>query len=91
MKVVDFLDVTLNLDDATYKPFMKPNDSPLYINIDSNHQPSVLENIPKSVNRRLSKISSNEKVFKDSVSPYQDALDKAGFPPVSKYAKTTRN
>ena len=36
MKIVDFLDVTFNLDDGTYKPFMKPNDSPLYININSN-------------------------------------------------------
>ena len=91
MKIVDFLDVTFNLDDGTYKPFMKPNDSPLYININSNHPPSILENIPKSVNRRLSKISSNEQIFKDSVSPFQDALDKAGFSHTLKYEKTTRN
>ena len=31
-KVVDFLDVTINLSDGTYRPYMKPNNNPLYIN-----------------------------------------------------------
>ena len=79
MKIVDFLDVTFNLDDGTYKPFMKPNDSPLYININSILLSHLQILTPKSVNRRLSKISSNEQIFKDSVSSIQDALDKAGF------------
>ena len=88
MKIVDFLDVTFNLNDGTYKPFMKPNDFPLYGNSNSNHPPSILENIPKSVNRRLCKISSNEKVFKDSVAPFQEALGKSGYSHVLKYEKT---
>ena len=27
-KVVDFLDITMNLDENTFKPFIKPNDTP---------------------------------------------------------------
>ena len=35
--VADFLDVTLDLSDGTYKPYRKPNDTPVYINAASNH------------------------------------------------------
>ena len=31
LQTVDFLDVSLNLDENTYKPYRKPNDKPLYI------------------------------------------------------------
>ena len=34
---VDFLDVTLDLTNETYKPFRKPNDNPSYIDKHSNH------------------------------------------------------
>jgi len=37
MKSVDFLDVHLNLTTATYEPYRKPGDNPLYINAQSNH------------------------------------------------------
>ena len=39
-KVVDFLDVTNNLSDGTYRPYMKPNNNPLYINKQGN-QPQM--------------------------------------------------
>ena len=58
---------------------MKPNGSPLYVHKDSNHPRSILENIPKSINRRLSSISSNQEVFKAACPPYQAALEKSGY------------
>ena len=64
IKSVNFLDVNLNLENETYKPYMNPNDFPLYVDTQSNHPPNILRNIPKSVNRRLCSISSNEEVFK---------------------------
>ena len=33
----DFLDVTLNLSFHKYRLFRKPNDQPLYLNVQSNH------------------------------------------------------
>ena len=42
-KIVDFLAVTLNLDNGTFKPFSKSNSTPTYINIDSNHPRSILK------------------------------------------------
>ena len=76
-KVVDFLDVTLNLTSDTHKPFLKPNNKLLYVNSESNQPPHILENIPISVNIRLSVISSSEDIFNKIVKTYKDALDKS--------------
>ena len=38
-KVVDFLDVTLNLSTGLYQPYQKPNNKINYIHRDSNHPP----------------------------------------------------
>ena len=45
----------------------------------SNHPPNIIRNIPESVNRRLSEISSDEAVFNEAATPYQDALHKSGY------------
>ena len=79
LKVVNFLDITLDLNSGVYKPYMKPNDNPIYIHTKSNHPPAIIRNIPESVNRRLSSISKNEQVFKEAIPPYQEALLKSGF------------
>ena len=63
-KNVDFLDINLNLTTSIYKPYMKAGNIPTYGHSKSNHPRGILENIPKSVNKRLSKISANEVVFK---------------------------
>ena len=77
LKIVDFIDVTLNLTDSTDKPYHKLNDEICYIHKESNHPPSITKQLPISIEARLSKISSNEKVFNESVSIYQEALDKS--------------
>ena len=47
--------------------------------------------MPISVETRLSKISSNEKVFNESVSIYQETLDKSGYNHKLKFQKTSTN
>ena len=47
LHVVDFLDVQFNLKTNSYKPYMKPNNEPVYINKNSNHPPQVLKNSQK--------------------------------------------
>ena len=90
-KIVDFLDVTFDLDSGIFKPFIKPNDSPLYINNLSNHPPSILKNLPASVNRRLSNISSNEGVFSEALPPYKNALSDSGYKNDLKFEPTKQN
>ena len=40
-KIVNFLDITLDLQRDLFKPFMKPNNTLLYVNKESNHPPSI--------------------------------------------------
>ena len=42
----NFLDLTFDLNNGTYKPCRKPNDEPLYINQSSNHPPPILRELP---------------------------------------------
>ena len=76
---MNFLDVTFDLNTGIYKPFIKENDSPLYVNMKSNHPPTVLKNIPERINNRLSRISANKTVFDDAAPVYQEALTRSGY------------
>ena len=89
LKTVDFLDITLNLTDSTYKPYHKPNDEICYIHKESNHPLSITKQLPISIETRLSKLSSNEKVFNESVPIYQEALDKSGYKHQLTFQKTS--
>ena len=71
-KVVDFLDVTLNLATQKYHPFLKPGNIPVYIHADSNHPPSVKKAVTIGINKRLCDISSDETSFRRNVKAYQD-------------------
>ena len=78
-KIVNFLDVTLNLNDGNVTPFMKENNTILYVNKQSNHAPATLKAIPQGVQSRLTRNSSNQEIFNAAVQPYQDALEASGY------------
>ena len=88
---VDFLDVTMNLNEESFKPFRKPNDTPTYIHRESNHPPHVIRNIPDAINKRLSSISSNQDLFNNAIPDYQSALKKSGFSTRMKYTPPSTN
>ena len=77
--VVDFLDVQFNLKTNSYKPYMKPNNEPVYINKNSNHPPQVLRELPKSTEKRISNISSSKEIFDISKPIYEKTLNECGF------------
>ena len=91
LKIVDFLDVTLYLTDSTYRPYHKPNDEICYIHKESNHSSSITKQRSISIETRLSKLSLNEKVFDESVTIYQEALDKSGYKHQLTFQKTSTN
>ena len=78
-KVVNFLDLTLDLTTEKYKPYSKPTSTPLYVHGKSNHPQCIIKNIPEAINKRLSEISSDEETFKEAAAPYQEALQKSGY------------
>ena len=45
-KIVNFLDGTLNLSDNTYKPFLKTDQYPSNINVNSNHPKNIIKKSP---------------------------------------------
>ena len=53
MKTVNYLDVTLNLENSTYRPYQKENNQIKYINIESNHPLSIIKQLPLSIEARL--------------------------------------
>ena len=79
LKVMNFLDVEVDLNTGTHKPYTKPNNSLLYIDINSNHPPSTLNKTVLAVQSRLSMLSSNRGIFEQAAPPYQEALDRAGY------------
>ena len=54
LKTIDYLDVTFDLQSNSYKPYRKPDNLPVYIHKDSNHPPSILRELPKTIAKRLS-------------------------------------
>ena len=59
----EFLDVTFNLAKNKYFPFRKANNTPLYINAFSNHPPTIIKQLPKMINKRISDLSCNKEEF----------------------------
>ena len=64
-QTVNFLDVTLSTD-GSFKPYRKPINSVAYVSKTSNHLPSILKNIPSSIQKRLTTTSSSEENFLDA-------------------------
>ena len=85
LKEVDFLDVTLNLQNGTYRPYKKPDDKLLYIHSLSNHPPQIIKQLPNSISERLSKNSSNQEFFNTVKVEYEDALKMSGYKVDLKY------
>ena len=79
MKVVNYLDVTLDLNGNSFRPYSKCNNELSYINFDSNHPPSVVKRLPRTLELRISSTSSNELIFKNATPPYEEAFKKSGF------------
>ena len=88
IRKTDYLDVAFDLQNDLHKPFRKENDSPLYINIHSNHPPTIIKQIPKNIEKRLSYLSSNKAIFEEQKPIYEEALRKSGYKSKLEYQET---
>ena len=79
LRIVNYLDVTLNLNDGSFRPCDKPDDIIQYINKEFNHPPNLIKHLPASIEKRLSNNSFDEKIFQESAIYYEDTLNKAGY------------
>ena len=78
-KIVNFLDVTLNLNDGKHKPYRQLNNDPLYIHRHFNHPPSIIKQLPASINHRISKLSCDQETFDSAAPLYENALKQSNF------------
>ena len=85
MKIVNYLDVTFNLNDSTYRPYQKPDNIIQYIHVESNHLPNIIMQIPKTIEKHLSQLSSSEEIFNESAPLYKDKLHQSGYQQKLKY------
>jgi len=79
MKTVDYLDITFNLEDGSYKPYRKPNNSNRYVHVESNHPSNITKQIPKSISKRISANSCNGAVFNEAAPYYNSKLKECGY------------
>ena len=63
-KIVNFLDVPLNLSNNTYKLFLKIDQYPSYSNLNSNHPKTIIKQVPKTVKLRIRNLSPTRKYSK---------------------------
>ena len=69
----------LDLSNNSYKPFLKTDQYPSYINVNSNHPKTIIKQVPKVVKLRIRNLSAYEKIFQESNKIYVDALKNSGF------------
>ena len=79
LKITNYLDITLNLNDGSYHPCRKPNEETNYIHISLNHPPSIIKEIPRSIEKRLSILSSSKDIFQESAIYYKKCLRNSGY------------
>ena len=64
LKIVNFLDVTFN---KKYNPYRKLEKQPVYINVNSNHPPTTVRELPESIAKRLSDLWCNKEILKKTI------------------------
>ena len=87
---VDYLDVRLHVN-KTHESYHKPNSDKVYVHNLSNHPPTVLKNIQANTELRLTKLNSNEKLFKNNADFYSKILAKSGHKSALNYQKDLEN
>ena len=79
LKIVNFFDATFNLHKNIYGPYRKPNNQPVRINVNLNHPPTTIRELPKPIGKKLSELSYNKEIFEKAIPPYTDALKTSRF------------
>ena len=79
LKVVNYLDVIFNLNDGSYRPYRKPNDGTHYIHIQLDHSPSITKQLPRSIEKRLSQLSSSKDILYETTPYYEQCLASWGY------------
>ena len=75
----NFWDVTFYLCTGEYQLYKKPNNTPTYINVNSNHRPNIIKALPDNISKRINNISSDKGTFNNAAPSYNDVLSASGY------------
>ena len=67
LKIVNYLDVTLNLNDCSFRPCDKSDDNIRYIDKEFNDPPNLIKHLPASMKNSFQTILSINKYFKNQL------------------------
>ena len=90
-KIVHFLNVTLNLNDNSYKPFRKTNAILTYINVNSNHPASIVKQILNAINIRINRLASSKNIINNHKEFYNEALHNRDYKNELEYLEANRH
>ena len=79
MKIVNYLDVTLNLNDGSYRPYKKPNEETNYIHVNFDHPRSISKQLPMSMEKWLSSLSSSKDIFEEAAPYYEQHISNCRY------------
>ena len=79
LKPVNYLDVTFNLNNRSYRPYQKPNYETHYIHIELDHSPSITKQLSWSIKKPLPQLSLSKDTFYESTSYYEQRLTSCGY------------
>ena len=81
LKIVNYLDVTLNLNDGSYRPYKKFNEEASYMHVNSDHPPppSILKQLPMSIDKRFPSWSPSKEIFEETAPCYGQYLSSCGY------------
>ena len=65
MKIVNYLDVTFNLNSGSYRHYQKPDNTIQYIHVESNHPLNIVKDTLKASNDFKNKQNVYEGMFFD--------------------------
>ena len=90
MTKCNFLDITLDLANKCHMPYKKENSSVIYINKNSNHPTTIKKNLPRMIEERLARLSTNINIFNNAKPCYQNALNNSNFKHKLEYVNNTK-
>ena len=69
MKIGNYLDLILELNNGSYRPYKKTNEKTNYIHVNSDHLPCLLKQLSLSIEKGLSSLSFSKEAFEE-ITPY---------------------
>lgn len=89
--MIKYLDLRLNLNNESHRPYIKPDSTLQYIDSQSNHK-SNHEHSTNFKNHRKATVQSlyNETIFKKAKAPYKKALEDCGHKAILYFNPTTK-